>query len=360
MKILQLIQAKQYRGAEIFCCQLSNHLLDLGHDVLVISIYGGSAILPFRNDVISLDRPKNKRYYDFNGWKKIAKIVSDFRPDVVQANAADTLKYAIFSKMLFRWDVLVVYRNASASSYYIGSYFSKYFNYFLLKKVNLIISVSEASKVDINRLFPFTALKTVVIPVGIEKQKIQIIQNQFDRNKVNLIHAGSFTREKNHYELIDIFKLLLNKSNRFNLHLIGDGDLKDDIEKKIFQENLKNEIFIHGGVNNPLSFIEAADILVLPSTIEGLPGVLLEAMFCRTPVIAYNVGGVNEIVFPETGILIEKGRKEEFVEAILKVSENNDKIKVQKAYEQVIRYYLNSELAKEFLKYYQQLIAINN
>ena len=327
----------------------------MGHEVMVVSIYGGSATLPFKNRVISLERPKRKRYFDLLGWKKIARIISDFKPDVVQANAADTLKYAIFSKKIFSWKVPVVYRNASASSYYIENKFSKYFNYLLLREVHLIISVSEASKMDINRLFPFTAPKTVVIPVGIEKQKISFLKNTFDKNNVNIIHAGSFTREKNHQELIDIFKLLIKRGEEFNLHLIGDGDLRDDIKNRIIRENLEDKIFLHGGVNNPLSFIEAADILVLPSTIEGLPGVLLEAMFCKTPVVAYDVGGVGEIIFPETGVLIEKGDKEAFAEAILKVSASKDDIKIQKAYDQVIKKYLNSELAKEFLKYYQQL-----
>lgn len=356
MKIFQLIQAKQYRGAEIFCCQFSNHLLELGHEVLIVSIYGGSAVLPFKREVISLNRPKDIRFIDVIGWKKLARIVADFKPDIIQANAADTLTYVIFSKLIFRWNVPVVYRNASSSSFYIKSVFSKVFTHFLLTNVQLIISVSESSRTDLNLLFPFTTSKTVVIPVGIEKQKINSEKYEYNTKNFNIIHIGSFTREKNHQELIDIFKILLKKSNSFTLHLIGDGKLKNGLEQRIKSENLQEKVYFQGGVKNPLAYIRAADILVLPSIVEGLPGVLLEAMYCKTPVVAYDVGGISEIILSDTGTLIEKGDQLSFAEAIYNASKNLDNDRIEKAHNQVLEKFLNAELAKSFLNYYKELV----
>jgi len=95
LKILQLIQKKQYRGAEVFGCQLSNHLMALGHEVEVYSIYDGNAPLSFQGkEVKTLSRPKNRRFVDYVGWRKLARVIEEFEPDIIQANAADTLKYA--------------------------------------------------------------------------------------------------------------------------------------------------------------------------------------------------------------------------------------------------------------------------
>jgi L-malate glycosyltransferase len=351
LKILQLIQAKQYRGAEIFCCQLSNHLLDLGHEVVIVSIYEGSAILPFKKSVNSLNRPKGNRYFDLTGWKKLSDLIIEFNPDVIQANAADTLKYAVFSKLVFKWSIPLIYRNASASSFYIQNIFSRRFNAMLLKKVDLIISVSEASKKDLNGLFPFTEPKSLVIPVGVEQQKIDSVEI-FSNKKFNIIHAGSFTREKNHFGLINIFKNLARENSDLLLHLIGDGDLREEIEYKIKEENLQDSIILHGGVKEPLAYIKAADVLVLPSLIEGLPGVILEAMYCKTPVITYNVGGVSEIVMDNTGVLIDKDDENSFAEAIEKCIIKPDQIKIENAFDMVREHFLNRSIAKEFLKIY--------
>ena len=351
MKIIQLIQAKQYRGAEIFCCQLSNHLLDLGHEVVIVSIYEGSAILPFKKNIRSLNRPKEKRYFDVKGWRKLSDLIKDFKPDIIQANAADTLKYAVFSKLAFKWSIPIIYRNASASSFYIQNIFSRRFNAMLLKKIDLIVSVSEASKKDLNVLFPFTEPKSFVIPVGIEQQKVDPVEI-FNNKKFNIIHAGSFTREKNHFGLINIFKNLARENSDLVLHLIGDGDLRKEIECKIKEENLQDSVIFHGGVKEPLTYIKAADVLVLPSLIEGLPGVILEAMYCKTPVITYNVGGVSEIVMDNTGVLIDKNDENSFAEAIRKCITKPDPKKIENAFDMVSEHFLNQSIAKDFLKVY--------
>ena len=102
MRILQIIQQKQYRGAEIFACQISSHLINLGHKVEIVSIYDGNALLPFKNKIPTLSSQDSNRYLDLQGWKKLADIIEGFKPDIIQANAADTLKYAVFSKLNYK------------------------------------------------------------------------------------------------------------------------------------------------------------------------------------------------------------------------------------------------------------------
>lgn len=353
MKILHLIHKIQNRGAETFACQLAHHHKNGGHDVKIISIYNGVAQMPHDPKIECLNAEYSKRFYDLSSWKKIHQVITKFKPDIVQANAGDTLKYAVLSKLIYKWKAPLVFRNASEIGRYINSGFQKAYNTFLFKNVNYVISVSDASKKDFIKYFPFLEEKTEVIPVGLEYE--ESIQKKIlePKNAKHIIHVGGFSFEKNHKGLIRIFKNLKYKEKGAHLHLVGDGPLKKEIEEIVQKEGLSPYVHFHGFNNEPLPFIKAADVLVLPSIIEGLPGVLLEAMHCRTPVIAYNVGGISEIVNSNTGVLLSKDDEAGFSSALLDLLNKDNNSTVSNAYKMVKLQYMNEKIAEDFLKVYK-------
>jgi len=355
MKIIQIIQKPQNRGAEIFACQMANYHEKNGHEVLIISIFNGKAQLPWNKKIYSLGGNKNLRYADFKAWKKLNKIVRNFEPDIIQANSGDTLKYTVLSKFFFRWTCPIIFRNASEIGKYLNSNIKIKINRFLFRYVNRVISVSEVSEKDFLNHFPFMKDRTEVIPVGLEFAEVPG-GVQFSPSKAkHIAHVGGFSFEKNHKGLLRIFKKVLELNSNVYLHLIGDGPLRQQIESEINFLELEKNIKLYGFVDNPLSYIKAANVLVLPSIIEGLPGVLLESMYCKTPVISYNVGGVSEIVTPETGYLVKKNNESDFVSAILEVLEKPDLIQVEKANIMVHKNFQNKDLADKFLKVYSKL-----
>ena len=99
MILFQIIQKPQKRGAEIFAAQLSEHFEKLGHTVILISLFEGVSELPFSGKKIQLNRPISKRWYDYVAWQQIARLVKEFKPDIIQCNAGDTLKFMILSKL---------------------------------------------------------------------------------------------------------------------------------------------------------------------------------------------------------------------------------------------------------------------
>lgn len=357
LKILQIIQKKQFRGAEVFASQLSTHLLNAGNSVEMLSIYDGHANLPFPKDIKTLDRNKSIRGFDFMGWKKLADIVCKMEPDVIQANASDTLKYAVLSKILFRWKTPIVYRNASTSSFYITKLFSKYFNAFLIKRVHLVVSVSHASLKDLSNLFPFIKNKSLVIPVGVEDVFFtnQILTSQ-SKQGINLLHIGSFTREKNHEGLLRIFTALLEINKDLILNLVGSGPLLDEIQEKVRELNIDDEVKFHTEIKDPREFYKNADVLVLPSLVEGLPGVVLEAMAYRLPVVAYNVGGISQILTEDTGFVVPPGEEQLFGERVIESLKVVSTERLDKAEFLVRNSYRNKTLANQFEKEYLKMI----
>lgn len=356
MRILHLIHKIQNRGAETFTCQLSNHLIRLGHEVKIVALYDGSSSLPFKGKIQVLNNTKSNRFLDIKSWKKLANIIADFQPDVVQSNAGDTLKYAIFSKKIFNWKQPIIFRNASEVGRYLKSPVQKAFNWYLYKNVDWVISVSEASKNDIIGHFPFLRNKAEVIGVGLEPMDQSKLKKLLPQDNKHIVHVGGFTFEKNHKELIEIFQSVLKKQPCTHLHLLGDGPLKSEIIEIIKTKGIKNNITFYGFVPDPLNYIHAADVLVLPSIIEGLPGVILEAMICKSPVVAFNVGGISEILTSKTGSLIKPGNNEAFSNAILTVLNENPRYQIEEAYNLVTSKFMNSNLALNFVKTYEKLV----
>lgn len=355
LKILHLIQKPQNRGAETFASQLANHQQENGNIVKIVSIFSGDASLPWKEEMESLDASPNLRFLDLKAWKKLDKIITEFKPDVLQANAGDTLKYAVLSKKIFGWKTPVFFRNASEVGKYLTSWHQKKLNSFFYKNIAAVASVSQASQNDLVNHFPFLVNKTKVIPIGLEEEST-ISHFALPENQKNIIHVGGFSFEKNHEGLVRIFEQVQKKEKNVMLHLVGDGPSRASIEKMVKAQNLENRIKFYGFVDNALPMIANADVLVLPSIIEGLPGVLLEAMYCKTPVVAYDVGGICEIVNHGTGVLIPKDHEVEFAEAIVRVLNGDNKIRIERAHQFVLENYLNKNLVEDFDDLYKKVI----
>ena len=355
LRVLQIIQRKQFRGAELFASQLSNHLIKKGHEVQMYSIYDGPAALPFKGGVRTFNRHKTGRHLDISGWRSIARVVKEFRPDIVQANASDTLKYTVLSKMVYDWKAPIVYRNASISSYYINNFLSKFWNRELLKRVDRIISVSDWSKRDLNTIFPFTKHKSNVITIGVEQEEAPLKSPYTGAGNKNILHIGSFTSEKNHIELLEMFrKVWLNFPNA-RLHLIGEGPLRLEIVSVINKLGLSKVVTMHGEMREPLNYIRYADVLVLPSLVEGLPAVILEAMYQKTPVVAYAVGGIPEVLDESTGFPVKSGDSNSFVEYVKEAIINLPEDRIETAKQRVEKLFLNKDLVEKFLDTYYQV-----
>jgi glycosyltransferase involved in cell wall biosynthesis len=356
IKILHLIQKPQHRGAEIFTCQLAKHQKNAGLEVKIASIFKGDAVLNWDEEIMNLEGNSNSRFADYKAWRNLSELIKNFNPDIIQANAGDTLKYAVFSKKVFGWDTPIISRNASEVGRYIKSGIQKKINSFFYKNISQVVSVSHASQKDIVSLFPFLKDKTVVIPVGLEGKEPQALQLD-PKGVKHIVHVGGFSFEKNHKGLLEILQLVLRHKPNVHLHLVGDGPLRQETETLVRKNKLDDKITFHGFVNNPLDFIKVADVLVLPSIIEGLPGVLLEAMYCKTPVVAYNVGGVAEIVNKHTGYLIEKGEQEAFKNAVLEILTARPEEKIENAYKMVKAQYMNEKIALKFEEVYRRLLG---
>jgi glycosyltransferase involved in cell wall biosynthesis len=345
----------------MFASQLSTHINEKGDKAILVFVFPGKAPLPFTGETKHLNGSPQKRMWDIKAWRNLAQLIKEEKPDIIQANAGDTLKYAVFSKLFFRWKQPIVFRNASTISLYIKTTPAKLLNSFFFKYASRIVSVSRTSATDFASLFPQFKNRIVTVPIGIEEavfngqEKENVLQGA---SKPVLVHVGGFTYEKNHTRLIEIFEDVRKKQPGASLHFVGSGPLQGQIEELVKQKGLQQQVHFYGFRNDAMQFIKNADALLLPSIIEGLPGVILEAFYCKTPVVAYNVGGISEVVINnKTGYLVPKGNEGAFVDNVLKAIDKtpHNQQMVQNAWQLVMNEYLNTRIAGKFLEVYNSI-----
>lgn len=105
--------------------------------------------------------------------------------------------------------------------------------------------------------------------------------------------------------------------------LIGTGSVERDLRGRVAAQGLSDRIAFMGQVPEATGYLRQFDLLALPSRHEGFPMVLLEAAACEVPVVAFDVGGVREVLegAPPTW-LIESGQVDKFGETMAKVLRN--------------------------------------
>lgn len=124
------------------------------------------------------------------------------------------------------------------------------------------------------------------------------IRNELGLNKNDILvgHVGRFMEAKNHMFLIDILKQAMDNDERIKVVLVGDGELRSNIEEKVKSLGLEEKIFFLGLREDIDVIFNNLDLFILPSTYEGLGLVLLEAQAAGVPCL------VSEAIQPEADL----------------------------------------------------------
>lgn len=105
------------------------------------------------------------------------------------------------------------------------------------------------------------------------------IRKQFNAHKtINIIHVGRFNIQKNHKFLIEIYAALVKLNpNKYKLFLVGEGELKKEMEQLVHKSGLNNSVVFLGLRSDVGALLNGMDIFLFPSLFEGFPVSLVEA-----------------------------------------------------------------------------------
>jgi len=168
-----------------------------------------------------------------------------------------------------------------------------------------------------------------------------------------LVCVARLAMEKGVLLLIDAAQRLVEQGIDFDLVIVGDGQLRTELDQLIAQMGLVGRVRITGWLSGEQvrEEILAARALVLPSFAEGLPVVIMEAMALRRPVVTTYVAGIPELVQPGlSGWLVPAGDLEAFVLAMRDVLNQSTEVLQRMgdtAYAQALtRHNIDGEVAK--------------
>jgi len=158
-----------------------------------------------------------------------------------------------------------------------------------------------------------------------ESIKKEIFKKYQILNQKIITFIGKIELRKGLIYLIEAIKNLSKDFTNFRIFLVGDGQNKPEIERRIKKEEL-DKFFVLTGFKEQeeiFKFLIASDIFVLPSLYELLPYAILEAMSVGLPVIATDVGGIREVVkHRRNGLLIKPKDAEALTQAIREILTN--------------------------------------
>ncbi len=318
LRVLHVITTGDRRGAEMFAADLIRALSASGVDQRVAVLRGSPphpAGFEAPVDVLSSRRGRlipGIRMDPMIAWR-LRSLCRSWRPHVVQVHGGEPFKYAAL--VAGRRDRIVYRRIGLSPQRATRSLTGRTYRQ-LMRRCRMIVAVAEAVRRETIDAFGVAADRVVTIPRGVEPGRIgSPLGREESRRRLRIgmdapvvISLGALSWEKDplaHLEVMDGVRRVLPGA----VHLIaGDGPLRHEVEQRAERAGLDGLARILGSRSDVADLLAAADLLLLASKVEGMPGCVIEAGMSGLPVVSYAVAGVPEVVVDgETGYLVDQG-----------------------------------------------------
>lgn len=348
MKIVFAIPGLGFGGAERVVSILANKIIQK-HEVRIILTSGNSKIAYPLNEKIDLTvipdgYSVNKR------WITFRKLCKDFKADVVLAfmTAVGIMACCYLSGTGI--PVIISERNdPSEKTRKLGLGFR------ILQKTSFVLSSGYVFQSEGARnCYPdICKRKSCIIlnPLDVET----LPKREHDRIEKTIVSVGRLHPQKNHRLLIASFSMSKFCQAGYALHIYGEGDLREELEKQIESYGMKDKIFLEGNQENILSQIKNAGVFVFTSNYEGLPNALIEAMAIGIPSISTDCspGGVRALINDrENGRLIPCDNEQALIEAMDEWYDNPEKMRMAGVSGKNIRDLVNtSTIADKWIRF---------
>ena len=343
-------------GAEKILANICNNMDESKYEISILEMENFDVRKEFVKDNIKVLKPisriNNKAY--FSKKSKFMQIVSRIRIKILKLMLYNTPK--ILRKIILKekYDIEIAF-NYYMPSIFVAASSDKIkkvtwvhssiedLNYIenedksikrkylrqkeAFKNMNKIVAISNRTRKSILDIYPEYENKIISINNGFDFnliRKLSLEEVKYKKSKSLIVAVGRLVEQKNFNLLIDVAKILNERMVECEILILGDGEQREMLDKKIKELNLKKMVKLMGYIKNPYPYMREADVFCLTSLAEGFPTVIAESLALDCPFVSTRVAGVDELSgYGKCGIVVEN-KKESIANALINIIENEE------------------------------------
>lgn len=295
-------------GADRVMANLSNYFHNQELDVHII-IFHDAMGYSYSGKVFNLGKLKSetngafnkiKRFYHFNKYikKHDFDFIIDFRFRI------NVLQELLISKWIYNTKTIYTVHSSKLDVYMPNnSTLTKW----IYGKKYAILSITKEMQKTITETHNLKNVTNIYNPINVDEISV-LSQEKIELDFEFIIAAGEYDKNTKQFDkLIEAYSKSILPQEKIALVIIGNGKQKDFLLSVAERCGVKDFVHLIGFKANPYKYFGKARFLVLSSKFEGLPMVLLEALACGTPIVAFDCPtGPKEIIqHKENGLLVE-------------------------------------------------------
>ena len=385
MRILMLLSKYGRKETTLYgpLVDFCEELADLGHKIYVLTkLRNNSHVNTKKNESIDLNYvklPKNKLYRLFQFLLFLIKsieIIKKENIDVIYSHIygfyglINVLGGLLTNRLRIHWHCGFVghfRRKMTKKEVFLGYVPLQ----LTMKFVDCLITGVEATKRHYSEFFGILN-KIQLMPNGVSVKRFnpnisteELVYKFKLIGKKKILYVHRLASRKGPEYLIKAMELIKTQIRNCILILVGDGPQREQLEQLTKKRGLEKDIIFTGKIPNAdiPKFLALADVFVVPSTEEGFSRALAEAMACKKPIVATNVGG-NPEVAPDgkVAILVPPRDPDTLAKAIIRILIDKDLAEYlsRNGYKRAINKYSQEKVAKRFIEIISQLTQKKN
>jgi glycosyltransferase involved in cell wall biosynthesis len=305
-RVLHVIATMQRRGGELFASDLIRWLNGVG--------FSQRALVLHQPNGMRIDYEVPTEVLGVDGWRApgvhtsvpgliaLRRMIRSFDPDVVQAHGGEAFKYLVLSGVALGRPV--VYRRIGAAPSWISRGPRRVAHGVLMNRAAKVVAVAEFVRRETVQLFGVPPAKVRTIPNAVNPARVKpSMARRAAREALKIpptapviLSVGAMTWEKDPLGQLAITARVLRELPEVIHLFVGDGPLRAEAEGTARALRIDESVRFLGSRDDVPDLMIASDVLLLASTVEGMPGGAIEAGMVGLPVAAYGVAGIPEVV----------------------------------------------------------------
>ncbi len=331
IRVTHVINSLRLGGAERFLCDLALHLDPERFQQQILCLYEAGKFAEILQDggvevrVLGIEPQLRPR-----GWLEVWQVLRRSEADILHAHLPAACGYTLPAAWLAGIPVRIAHLQ---NCHWHWPRKLRWMDRAAANFATMAIACSGAVRDFYEEEMHYPAAKLAVIHNSVDMQRFRTLPSRGEaRQRLNisqdaliLVCVASLTEQKGHCYLLEAIHEVSAAFPETLLLLVGDGDLRQQLEQGARQKLLNGTVrFLGWRMDIPL-ILAACDLFVLPSLWEGLPLVLAEAGAAALSVVATNVDGIPEVIDNGvTGLLVAPQSSDLLAEAILTLWRNSE------------------------------------